>query len=58
MFKPEQTYMKAAHLSDNLPGDRKPETQPARRIDSKTSRDPALRAALSCLLCPYNWRDN
>ena len=58
MFVPEQTYMKAAHLSDNLPGDRKPERRPALRIDSKTSRDPALSTTSSCPLCPYNWTDN
>ena len=50
--------MKAAHLSDNLPGDRKPERRPGRQTDSKTSRDTGLGPGLSCLLGPYNWRDN
>ena len=58
IFKTEKTYMKAAHLSDNLLADRKPERRLARQIDSKTSRDPDLGPGLSCLLCPYNWLDN
>ena len=58
IFKTEKTYMKAAHLSDNLLADRKPERRHGRQIDSKTSRGPEVGARRSCVLCPCHWRDN